>query len=237
MAFACLFEQEMFEAKQQGKTIADPSTSACIVLVLFILWYGSARRIPQNASQCSLQLERFQRLHDSLQALYPQKDWSFTKKYHNMGHHVHTIGFALGGWELASTNTFEMENKYMKHVAAFHTNRKEYSKQVDCLFDNVSTGRIGCDSASRWQFHSNVRTNVRMNVVQILVRELRQFTADVCDWIMQDRAFDCAYAEVKSRFQKGVSADSDGDTNLESTGFQFPIHELIKRNSLSLCCL
>lgn len=77
-----------------------------------------------------MQLERWHELHRALHDLFPNKDWSYVKKYHNGSHHVHTIGFAVGGWELASTNMFEVYNKLEKKIVLGNTNRKSFEKQV-----------------------------------------------------------------------------------------------------------
>jgi hypothetical protein len=130
MAMANLFEKEVHQLRRRDPEYADPSCSACIVLVAFALWYGTARRIPQSVGQSAKQLARWEVLCSSLEDLYPLKDWSSTKKFHNAGHHVHTLGFAIGSWELASTNVYEVMNKFMKAEAAQHTNRKAYAKQV-----------------------------------------------------------------------------------------------------------
>lgn len=127
-----LFEQEVHEVRETtgNKDFADPSHAACIIMLRFSLWYGAARRIPQSSTQAALQLSRWDELCQALQDLYPEKDWSHVKKFHNAGHHVHSVGFAFGCWELASTNMFEVMNKFMKRVATNQTNRKQYEKQV-----------------------------------------------------------------------------------------------------------
>ena len=56
--------------------------------------------------------------------LYPEKKYDQSKKFHNMLMHVHTVPFAAGGWELLSTNLFELMNKLQKAVVLFHTNKK-----------------------------------------------------------------------------------------------------------------
>ena len=62
--------------------------------------------------------------------LYPDKDWSYVKKFHNMLEHVHSIGAVVGGWELVSTNVFEIMNKIEKHIALHRTNKKGIDEQV-----------------------------------------------------------------------------------------------------------
>lgn len=230
LAMATLFEQEMHEANQDSnlKISADPSTSACIVMVLFVLWYGSARRVPQSAALSMLQLQRFDSLHSALEMLYPEKDWSFTKKYHNMGHHVHPVGFALGGWELASTNVFEMENKFMKHVASFHTNRKDYHTQVRryMIIILCTIRRMICCQIRFVGGHA-----------QIMARELRRFTADVCQWMVEDGALECGYNQVKSLKQKAQDKVLLSEADRESSGIHFPLHELLKRNVTAIVIL
>ena len=68
--------------------------------------------------------------HQALQRLLSEKDNSRKKKYHNMLKHVLTVAFAAGGWELLSTNLFEIANKIEKAVILFHTNRKGMAKQL-----------------------------------------------------------------------------------------------------------
>jgi len=132
VAIINLFEQEVHEIREVHRVehFVDPSQPACIVLVRFVLWYGAARKIPQSAEQSQKQLKEWKRLCGSLSQFYPGKDFSFMKKFHNAGEHVHTVGFAFGGWELASTNSFEILNKFMKATVRQHTNYKEYEKQV-----------------------------------------------------------------------------------------------------------
>ena len=45
-------------------------------------------------------------------------------------YHVHTIGWAIGGWELASTNMFEIFNKHEKKLVLHHSNRKTFERQI-----------------------------------------------------------------------------------------------------------
>ena len=127
-----LFEQEVHEIGEVHgvDNFVDPSQPACIVLVRFVLWYGAARKIPQSAEQSHKQLKEWKLLCGSLSQFYPGKDFSFMKKFHNAGDHVHTVGFAFGCWELASTNPFEILNKIMKATVREHSNYKEYDKQV-----------------------------------------------------------------------------------------------------------
>ncbi len=75
-------------------------------------------------------MTKWDHLNQCLQDLFPNKDWSFVKKYHNGAHHVHTIGWAVGGWELVSTNMFEILNKLEKKLVLHHSNRKQFEKQV-----------------------------------------------------------------------------------------------------------
>lgn len=135
LAIVNLFEQEVHEIRTNANDdFVDPCEAASIVLIKFALWYGAARRLPQSPDQAQKQLNAWQSFSDSLADLYPNKDWSHVKKFHNAGHHVHTVGFGFGCWELASTNPFEVMNKFMKNVAAHHTNRKAYEKQVSTFW-------------------------------------------------------------------------------------------------------
>ena len=131
IAIANLFDQELQEARATaGVPLFDPSIAACTVLILFANWYGCARRIPQTAAVAEDQIQHATRLHQSLERFYPKKYMGNTKKYHNMLDHVHTVGFAVGGWEIISANTFEVANKVQKGVVLHHTNRKNVARQV-----------------------------------------------------------------------------------------------------------
>lgn len=136
---ANLFEQEVDEARKSSgiDDLLDPSESDCIALIRFAQWYGTARRLPCSAAQAVKQQEAWNVFHTTFQSLFPGKNWSCTKKYHNGAYHVHTIGFAFGGWELVSTNLFEVFNKFMKRVVRDQTNRKAIAKQVNS-FNEIS---------------------------------------------------------------------------------------------------
>lgn len=132
ISFGDLFHQELAEARRTCgiEQLFDPSVAACTVLVLFSIWYGSARRVPQSLQNARDHEKNAIALHRALQRLYPSRYWGKTKKYHNMHHHVLSVGFAAGGWELVSSNTFELANKVQKDTVQHHTNRKDVASQV-----------------------------------------------------------------------------------------------------------
>ncbi len=97
-----------------------------------------------NSGDTVLQVERWRQFDECLSQLWPDKDMSAVKKYHNGAHHVHTIGWALGGWELASTNMFEIFNKLEKKLVLHRSNRKNFQKQVLAREVRALTTRAWC---------------------------------------------------------------------------------------------
>jgi hypothetical protein len=71
-----------------------------------------------------------ERLHQALELLYPQKDWSATKKFHNLIHHVPQISAAAGHWERVNLQAFELANRLEKFTALYATNRKDIDHQI-----------------------------------------------------------------------------------------------------------
>jgi len=102
-----------------------------------------------NSGGTVLQVERWRQFDECLSQLWPEKDMSAVKKYHNGAHHVHTIGWALGGWELASTNMFEIFNKLEKKLVLHRSNRKNFQNQVLARDVLVLAARRRCFTRGR----------------------------------------------------------------------------------------
>jgi hypothetical protein len=77
-----------------------------------------------------LQLQHAHHFMNSMEHLYPGRDFSHVLKYHMMGHHTHPTGAVAGHLERINSQIFELANRVQKHVAANSTNRKDIDQQL-----------------------------------------------------------------------------------------------------------
>ncbi len=82
-------------------------------------------------------------LSEALHAVYPQKVWDKTPKFHKMLEHVDSVPAAVGCWEIVNTNAFEAKNKAEKDLALKNTNRKELDRQILAKEVDLIASRCG----------------------------------------------------------------------------------------------
>ena len=78
----------------------------------------------------ALQVENADRLFQTMELLFSERDMKAVIKYHNLAHHVHPIGALAGSWEIINSQLFELANREEKAVAVGKTNRKDIEKQI-----------------------------------------------------------------------------------------------------------